>query len=113
MEFDSIVTVLVDSFKGGKWQVFASACVMLTVFALTKTPLSGMLKGQAKIWTAAVCAVFMSVATTLAAGGDWGTAIMAGVNVALGAVGLFELVKRKLAKKPIDADNDGVLDEVK
>ena len=107
-----LVGQLVESFKGGNWSVFASIIVLLVVWALTKMPgLSGLIKGKAKVWVAAVCGVLMAVATTVVTTGDWMAAIGSGLSVGLGATGLFELIKRKAAKQPIeDTNNDGVVD---
>lgn len=107
-----LVGQLIEAFKGGNWSVFASVIVLILVWALTKAPgLSSLIKGKAKIWVAAVCGVLFAVATTVATTGDWMAAIGSGLSVGLGATGLFELIKRKAAKQPIeDKNNDGVVD---
>jgi hypothetical protein len=106
-----LVTALVEAFKGGNWHVFASVVVMAIVWVLTKAPFfSDLIKGKGKVWVAAICGMLMAVATTVFTTGDWMAALGNGLSIGLGATGLFELVRRKISKQPIDADGDGVLD---
>lgn len=107
-----MVSALIEAFKGGNWSVFASVIVLIVVWALTKAPgLSGLIKGKAKVWVAAVCGMLAAVAATLITTGDWMAAVGNGLSIGLGATGLFELIKRKAAKQPIeDKNNDGVVD---
>lgn len=114
-EATGIVALLRDSFKGGNWHLFASAVIMALVWLVTKAPgLSGLIKGKAKIWVAAVAGMLSAVAVTaFTTNGDWLLAIGNGFAVGLSATGLFELISRHVAKKPIDSDNDGVLDPLK
>lgn len=101
---------MMDAFKGGQWSIFASFCVMMLVFLVTKSPLAAAIKGKHKVWIAAVAGMLMSVAMTVATTGNWANALMQGLNVGLGATGLFELLRRTIAKEAIDANNDGELD---
>ncbi len=110
-----IVSLLRESFTGGNWHIFASAVIMAIVWLTTKTPvLSGLIKGKAKVWVAAVAGMLSAIAVTaFTTQGDWVLAIGNGFAVGLSATGLFELLNRKVSKKPIDDDNDGVLDPLK
>jgi hypothetical protein len=111
-DFGGLFNVVVDAAKGGHWSIFASALVMLLVFLVEKMPfVSDKIKGEKKVWVAACCGVLMAVATTAFTTGDWVKAVFDGLSIGLSATGLFELVKRKINKKPIDANNDGVLDQ--
>jgi len=107
---------LIDAAKGGKWSIFASLLIMLLVWGATKTPLlSRWIKGPAKIWTAAVAGILAAFAGTVFTGAsaghvDWLAAAVNGLSVGLAAGGLWSLVGRVIAKKPIDANGDGVLD---
>lgn len=107
-----IINVLVSSFKDGQWHIFASAVIMACVWLITKAPgLSGLIKGKAKVWVAAVVGILSAVAVTaFTTDGDWFAAIANGFAVGLSATGLFELIRRKVSNEAIDADNDGVLD---
>lgn len=110
-EIQEIVPQIIAAFKGGEWSIFASLIIMALVWGVTKAPvLSDKIKGKAKIWVAAVAGMLAAVAAVVIQGGEWGAAIMHGVTVGLGATGLFELIRRKVSKEPIDADGDGVLD---
>ncbi len=110
MVFQDMVMGMVDAFKGGQWSIFASFCVMMLVFVVTKSPLAAMIKGKHKVWIAAVAGMLMAVAMTVATTGNWANALMQGLNVGMGSVGLFELLRRTLSKEAVDANNDGVLD---
>lgn len=113
-EITDMVSLLINSFRGGNWSIFASAIVLLLVWLATKAPgLSTLIKGKGKVITAAVAGVLMAVATTLISGGDWISAIGSGLSVGLGATGLFEIVKRRIANQPIDQDGNGELDPLK
>lgn len=109
-----IVALLRESFTGGNWHIFASACIMALVWLVTKAPvLSGLIKGKAKVWVAAIAGMLSAVAVTaFTTRGDWVLAIGNGFAVGLTATGLFELINRTVSKKPIDDDNDGVLDSL-
>lgn len=111
---NEIVQLLISAFKGGEWGIFASAIIMAVVWLATKAPgLSGLIKGKAKVWVAAVAGMLTAFAVTvITTDGDWGAAIASGLSVGLGATGLFELVRRKVSKEAIDADGDGQLDDL-
>lgn len=110
-EIMDIIPELIAAFKGGEWSVFASLVIMALVWVVTKAPfLSDKIKGKAKVWVAAVAGMLSAVAVTIIQGGEWHTAIVQGLMVGLGATGLFELIRRRASKEPIDADGDGVLD---
>lgn len=107
----ALVGQLIEAFKGGNWSVFASVIVLIVVWGLTKAPgLSGLIKGKAKVWVASVCGMLLAIAATFISTGDWMAAISNGFTVGLAATGLFELIKRKVAKQPIDENGDGQLD---
>lgn len=108
---------LVEAAQGGKWSLFVSLLIMILVWLATKAPLiRDWIKGEAKIWTAAVAGILGAFATSLFAesvgddGVDWLKVIMEGLSVGLAAGGLWSLVGRKLAGQPVDADGDGKLD---
>lgn len=107
---------LIEAAQGGKWSLFASLLIMLLVWAATKAPfIKDWIKGEAKIWTAAVAGMLAAFATSVYVGHtegavDWLAAILEGLSVGLAAGGLWSLVGRKMAGKAIDADGDGVLD---
>lgn len=107
---------LIEAAQGGKWSLFVSLLIMVLVWAATKAPfIKDFIKGEAKIWTAAVAGLLGAFATALfvdAQDGsvDWLKVSLEGLSVGLAAGGLWSLIGRKIAKKPIDANNDGVLD---
>ncbi len=107
---------IVEAAKGGKWSLFASLVIMLLVWAATKAPvIKDWVKGEARIWVAASAGVLSAFAMAIYIGHsmgavNWLSAILEGLSVGLAAGGLWSLVGRKLAGKPIDADGDGVLD---
>lgn len=109
---------LIEAAQGGKWSLFASLLIMLLVWLSTKAPfIKDWIKGEAKIWTAAVAGMLAAFATSVYVGHvegtvDWVAAILQGLSVGLAAGGLWSLVGRKLMGKPIDADGDGVLDSL-
>lgn len=111
-----LVQGLIEAAQGGKWSLFVSLLIMVLVWAATKAPfIKDWIKGEAKIWTAAVAGVLAAFATSLfvdAADGsvDWLKVTLEGLSVGLAAGGLWSLIGRKIAGKPIDADGDGVLD---
>jgi len=107
---------LIDAAQGGRWSLFASLLIMLLVWVATKAPVvKDWIKGEARIWTAAVAGMLAAFAASVYVGStegavDWLAAILEGLSVGLAAGGLWSLIGRKIAKKPIDADGDGVLD---
>ena len=111
-----ILGPLVAAAQGGQWSLFASLLIMILVWLATKAPLiRDWIKGEARIWTAAVAGIFASFAAAIfvqATDGDpdWLAAILQGLSVGLAAGGLWSLIGRKIAGKAIDADGDGVLD---
>lgn len=115
MEVSDIFSKLMEAFNGGDWALFASLCVVAVVWLLTheKSPLTAAIKGPARVWVAAVCGVVGAIAVAVSMGTPWPAAIMNGLAVGTSATGVFELIKRTVAKKPIDADKDGKLDELK
>lgn len=110
------VGALIEAAQGGKWSLFASLLIMVLVWAATKAPIvKDWIKGEAKIWTAAVAGVLAAVATSVYMGHvsgavDWLSVVVQGVTVGLTAGGLWSLIGRKVMGKPVDADGDGVLD---
>lgn len=114
MEGLELLPTLISAFKDGQWSIFASAIIMVLVWGVTKAPgLSDLIKGRAKVWVAAVSGMLTATAMTILTDeGDWFVAIGNGFSVGLGATGLFELIRRKINKLPIDADGDGELDEL-
>lgn len=109
---------LIAAAQGGEWSLFASLLIMVLVWLATKAPLiKDWIKGEAKIWTAAVAGMLAAVATSVLVGdthdvAGWISAVLQGLSVGLAAGGLWSLIGRKIAGKPIDADGDGVLDEL-
>jgi hypothetical protein len=109
---EAIVGALASAFSGGQWHLFASAVILALVWLVTKAPvLSNLIKGKGKVWLAAITGILSAVAVTaFTTNGDWFAAIANGAAVGFSATGLFELLNRKASNKPIDADNDGILD---
>ena len=107
---------LIDAAQGGKWSLFVSLLIMMLVWAATKAPgVRDWIKGEAKIWTAAVAGMLGAFATSIYVGHvggtvNWIAAILEGLSVGLAAGGLWSLLGRKIAGKPIDEDGDGELD---
>ncbi len=107
---------LIEAAQGGKWSLFASLLIMLLVWLATKAPvIKDWIKGEARIWTAAVAGMLAAFATSVYVGHtegavNWISAILEGLSMGLAAGGLWSLVGRKIAGKSIDADGDGVLD---
>lgn len=112
--FVSAAQAAIEAAKGGHWSLFASAIIMALVLAVSQIPvIDNALKGKKKVWFSAVAGLLLAVATTAFTTGNWAQAAFDGLQVGLGATGIFELVRRKIAKQPIDADNNGVLDTLK
>tara|TARA_R100001244_G_scaffold36778_3_gene33655 strand:- start:8060 stop:8491 length:432 start_codon:yes stop_codon:yes gene_type:complete len=107
-----LVTVLISAAQGGQWSLFASVLIMFLVWLATRAPvLKDLIKGEAKIWVAAVAGVLAAVAASAVINnGDWLKAIIEGLSVGLAAGGLWSIVGRKILGKAVDADGDGVLD---
>ncbi len=111
-----VLAPLIEAAQGGKWSLFASLLIMVLVWAATKAPvIKDWIKGEAKIWTAAVAGMLAAFATSVYMGSvegavDWVAAVLEGLSVGLAAGGLWSLVGRKIMGKPVDADGDGVLD---
>lgn len=110
--------VLIEAAQGGQWSLFVSLLIMVLVWLTTKMPgLKDLIKGEAKIWTAAVAGILGAVATSVYVGdthdaAGWISAVLQGLTVGLASGGLWSLVGRKVAGQSIDADGDGVLDEL-
>lgn len=113
-----LVRALLEAAQGGKWSLFVSLLIMVLVWLATKAPfLKDVIKGKAKIWTAAVAGVLGAFATSLFmdlsdGSVDWVNVVLEGLSVGLAAGGLWSLIGRKLMGKPIDEDGDGELDEL-
>ena len=111
-----VLASLITAAQGGEWSLFASLLIMLLVWLATKAPLiRDWIKGEARIWTAAVAGMLAAFAASVYVGHaegavDWIAAILQGLSVGLAAGGLWSLIGRKIAGKSVDA-NDGVLDE--
>lgn len=107
---------IIEAAQGGKWSLFTSLLIMILVWLATKAPLiKDWIKGEAKIWVAAVAGMLSAFATSVYVGHtegavDWLAAVLEGLSVGLAAGGLWSLIGRKIAGKPVDADGDGVLD---
>jgi len=108
---------LIEAAQGGKWSLFTSLLIMLLVWLATKAPLiKDWIKGEARIWTAAVAGMLSAFAVSVYMGHmegaiDWLGAGVQGLSMGLAAGGLWSLIGRKISGKSIDADGDGVLDE--
>jgi hypothetical protein len=112
-----LLAPIISAAQGGEWSLFASLLIMVLVWLATRAPLiRDWIKGEAKIWTAAVAGILASFAAAVyveaSKGGDpdWLGAVLQGLSVGLAAGGLWSLVGRKISGKAIDADGDGVLD---
>lgn len=104
---------LVEAAQGGKWSIFVSLILMALVWLATKAPiLSDLIKGEAKVWVAAVAGILGGIGATALTTGDWVGAVLGGLSVGLSATGLYELVKRAIKGQAIDKDGDGVLDDL-
>lgn len=110
---------LIQAAQGGKWSLFVSLLIMVLVWLTTKAPFfKKWIKGEAKIWTAAVAGVLgafaTSIYTSVTGDGsvDWLQAVLQGLSTGLAAGGLWSLVGRKIMDKPIDKDGDGKLDSL-
>lgn len=109
--FIAAAQAAIDAAKGKHWGIFASALIMTFVLAVSQVPaIDNMLKGKKKVWFAACTGVLLAVGTTAFTTGNWVQAVFNGLQVGLGATGIAELIRRKIEKLPIDANNDGVLD---
>ena len=109
-----LITALISAAQGGQWSLFASVLIMLLVWLATRAPyLRDLIKGEAKIWVAAAAGMLAAIAASaIVHKGDWLKAILAGLSVGLAAGGLWSIVGRKILGQAIDADGDGVLDEL-
>lgn len=107
-----LVPAIIEAAQGGKWSLLVSLSIMALVWLLTKAPLiKDLIKGEAKVWVAAVCGVVGAVAVhAFLSDGDWLQAIIGGLGNGLAATGLWELIRRKVEGKPVDANGDGQLD---
>lgn len=109
---------LIEAAQGGKWSLFVSLLIMMLVWLATKAPVvKDWIKGEARIWTAAVAGMLGAFATSIFVGHtegavDWMAAILEGLSVGLAAGGLWSLIGRKVMGKPIDEDGDGELDDL-
>jgi len=109
---------MIEAAQGGKWSVFVSLIIMLLVWLATKLPIvKEWIKGEARIWVAAVAGMLSAFAVSVFVGStegavNWIAAVLEGLSVGLAAGGLWSLIGRKIAGKPVDADGDGVLDEL-
>ncbi len=104
-----LISVLVQSVKDKNYQLMVAMIVLLLVLAVNTLLLkfkilSDKARKLALPWIAAGTACLMVFASTLLAGGDWGTALLTGFATGAAATGLWELVfrhvKKALAKKP-------------
>lgn len=116
-EGEEALLPLIEAAQGGKWSLFVSLLIMMLVWLATKAPFfKKWIKGEARIWTAAVAGVLGSFATSVyvSATGDgsvdWLQAVLQGLGTGLAAGGLWSLIGRKIMGKPIDEDGDGKLD---
>lgn len=116
-EGTELVGPLIEAAQGGQWSLFVSLAIMLLVWLATRAPfVKDWIKGEARIWVAAIAGVLSAFATSLYVGHvegavDWMSHILEGLSVGLAAGGLWSLIGKKLMGKPIDADGDGKLDE--
>jgi hypothetical protein len=98
----SLIPMIVEAARGGHWSVFVAAIIMVLVWGLTKAPiLSDLIKGEAKVWVAAVCGVCVAIAAEAFTTGDWLQAILHGLGSGLAATGLWELVGKKMSGKSV------------
>ncbi len=106
-----LIKPMMEAASGGHWSVFASLVIMALVFLATKVPLlQDFIKGEAKIWVSVSAGVLSAVAMEAFTSGDWVRAILSGAATGFAAGGLADLISRRAAGKPLDADGDGKLD---
>jgi len=111
-----LFAAMIEAAKGGDWAIFVSLLLMALVWLVTKAPIvSDFIKGEAKVWTSTIAGTVLAVGTSIFTTApdtvmEWLSAIFSGLMIGLAATGLWELIKRKVEKKPIDADGDGKLD---
>ena len=99
-EGGALVQAVFEAARGGEWSLFVSLLIMLLVFGATKVPfISKFVKGQAKIWVAAVAGVLAAFATALyldvndgVEGVNWLEVAMRGLSAGLAAGGLWSLL---------------------
>ena len=107
-----LLTQLIAAFQGGKWSLAVSLLIMTLVWAVTKAPvIRDWIKGEAKIWVAAIAGVLSAFATALwidiASGAesiDWVKVILEGLGTGLAAGGLWSLIGRRLTGKKLEGD---------
>lgn len=114
-----LLEAIINAAQGGQWSLFVSFLIMFIVYLATKAPgIKNFIKGEAKIWVAAVAGILAAFAGALfedvADGGgvNWLNVVLQGFSVGLAAGGLWSLIGRKIAGTSIDKDGDGVLDSI-
>lgn len=100
-EAGDAVVGLYNALMDKNWALAVSLGLMLLVFVARKVPLLDKLPAKATPWVAAAMSMLGYVAAALMApGAQIGTAVLSGLSVGAGAVGLWEMVfKHFLAKK--------------
>lgn len=111
-----LIPAIIEAAQGGRWNVFTAMIILALVWLVTKAPvLSDLIKGEAKVWVSASAGALLAVGVAIFTAmpdsvGEWLSTIFSGLVTGLAATGFWELVKRRIEGKAIDADGDGKLD---
>lgn len=97
---EELLPAALEAAQGGKWGIFAALLIMVLVHFVTKVKfVKNLLPKEAKPWVAAIAGVVASIVTTVLTTGDWVQAILGGLVTGSAAVGLWEMLGRKLSGK--------------
>lgn len=98
-----LVSTLVQAVKDKNWQLVVAMAIMLLVVLVNTIllrfgVLTDEMRKKALPWLSAATGCLVLTASTLLAGGSWLDAILAGLVTGSAAIGLWELVFKRLIK---------------
>jgi len=98
-----LVAQLIKAIQEKNWTLFAAMLALLIVLAANTVILRFQIladetRKQALPWLAAATGMFTSFAGILLAGGGWWTAISSGLLIGTSAIGMWELIGRRVKK---------------
>lgn len=108
-EVGGAVSLLIDAIQNGNWSILVGALILLLIWLVRKMGWLDMLPKNAIPWVSAGIGVVGYVGIALASGLPWKEALGNGFAAGIEAVGLWELLFKRLLAPSKDAEETAVV----